>query len=121
MLNQRRLQAATKVKKTIIRDLLFADDCALTALSEPTMQKTMDKFSRACTNFGLTISIPKTVVQHQPKPGNQYHPPNITVNTVRLKDVDRFTYTSEAHCHAVLTSIKKSIPELQRQVAPLVA
>lgn len=56
----RRMNAVTKVKTTIIRDLLAADDCALSADSEPSMQNSMDQFPRACDNFELTISIKKT-------------------------------------------------------------
>ena len=51
--NPRRLQAITKVKETIIRDFLFADDCALNASTEEKMQHELDRFSSACDNFGL--------------------------------------------------------------------
>ena len=51
--NLRKLQARTKVKTDTINDLLFADDCALNAPSEASMQHSVDKFSN---NFGLTIS-----------------------------------------------------------------
>ena len=64
LFNLRRLQAKTKVKTDIIRDFLFADDCALNAGSEADMQHSEDKFFIACTNFGLTISIKKTEVLH---------------------------------------------------------
>ena len=92
LFNTRRLQAVTKVKETVIRDLLFADDCALNATREQEMQHEMDNFSSACDNFGLTISTKKTEVLHQPAPGNSYQEPNITVKGQRLQAVDHFTY-----------------------------
>ena len=90
--NARRLQAVTKVKETVIRDLLFADDCALSAQSERAMQEAMDRFSTACNNFGLTISTKKTEVLYQPAPGKQYSDPCITVNGQKLQAVENFTY-----------------------------
>ncbi|KAL8567720.1 hypothetical protein ACOMHN_009028 [Nucella lapillus] len=57
-----RLQAVPKVKETVLRDLLFADDCALNAGDEQEMQAEMDNLSSACNNFGLTISTKKTEV-----------------------------------------------------------
>jgi len=92
LFNLRRLQAVTKVKETVIRDLLFADDCALNAATEQEMQQEMDSFSSACDNFGLTISTKKTEVMHQPAPGKSYHEPNITVKGQRLQAVEHFTY-----------------------------
>ena len=92
LFNARRLKAVTKVKETVIRDLLFADDCALNATNEGEMQQEMDSFSSACDNFGLTISTKKTEVLHQPAPGNVYLEPNITVKGQRLQAVEHFTY-----------------------------
>ena len=53
--NQHHLKAATKVKQTVIRDLLFVDDCALNVTSKCNMQDSQDRFFTACNNFGLTI------------------------------------------------------------------
>ena len=89
------------VKKTVIRDFLFADDCALNALTEQDMQATMDKFSAACDNFGLTISTTKTEVMHQPAPGKTYTEPSISVNGQVLKAVDKFTYLGSTLSRAV--------------------
>ena len=75
-----------------INGFLFADDCALKSISEDDMQQDVDKFAVACTNFGLTISIKKTEVMHQPAPGKTYIEPNITINGQCLKAVDKFTY-----------------------------
>ena len=90
LFNLRRLQAKTKVKTDIIRDFLFADDCALNAGSEADMQRSVEIFSIACTNFGLTISKKKTEVQHQPATGKPSVEPNITVNGQSAEN--RFTY-----------------------------
>ena len=92
LLNLRRLQAKTKVSTDTISDFLFADYCALNASSEADMQPSVDKFSDACDNFGLTISTKKTEVMYQPAPGRPYTEPNISVNGQRLSVVDKFTY-----------------------------
>ena len=92
LFNPRRLEAATKVKETVLRDFLFADDCALNASDEQEMQAEMDSFSAACNNFSLTISTKKTEVMFQPAPGNQYHALQITVNGQTLQAVETFTY-----------------------------
>ena len=92
LFNPRRLEAATKVKETVLRDFLFAEDCAFNAGDEQKMQAKMDSFSAACNNFGLTITTKKTEVMFQPAPGNQYHEPQITVNGQTLQAVETFTY-----------------------------
>ena len=92
LFNPRRLQAVTKVKETVLRDFLFADDCALNASDVHEMQVEMDSLSAACNNFGLTISTKKTEVMFQPAPGNQYHEPKISVNGQTLQAVETFTY-----------------------------
>ena len=90
--NLRRLKAKTMVKTDTINDFLFADDCALNSISADDMQQNVDKFAEACTNFGLTISIKKTEVMHQPAPGKTYIEPSITINVQCLKTVYKFTY-----------------------------
>ena len=90
--NLRRLKAKTKVKTDTINDFLFADDCALNSISADDMQQNVDKFAEACTNFGLTISIKKTEVMHQPAPGKTYTEPSITINGQCLKAVNKVTY-----------------------------
>jgi len=92
LFNPRRLQAVTKVKETILRDFVFADDCALNASNEQEMQAEMDSFSTACNNFGLIISTKKTEVMYQPAPNKQYHELQITVNGQILQAVETFTY-----------------------------
>ena len=92
LFNPTRLQAATKVKETVLRDFLIADDCTLNASDEKEMQAEMDSFSAACNNFGLTIGTNKTEVMFQPALGNQYHEPRIKENRETLQAVETFTY-----------------------------
>ena len=49
-----------KVKKTVIRDFLFADDCALNAKTEETMQHETDCLCQGCDNFFITTSTKNT-------------------------------------------------------------
>ena len=56
------------------------------------MQGAVDRMSKACDNFQLTISTKKTEVVHQPAPGKPYSEPTITVKGQKLPVVDKFTY-----------------------------
>ena len=91
--NLRRLKSKTNVKVETLRELLFADDCALNSNTEAEMQQCVNEFSRACDNFGFTISIKKTEVMHRPTPRKIYHEPHIFVNDEPLKATDSFSYT----------------------------
>ena len=103
--NHQRFKAKTLLRRIIIRDLLFADDAALVATSLEEAQLLVDRFSSACKAFGLTISIKKTEVIHQPPPtpkqvrGVKQNQPvhSFPVTTIRvdesnLKYVKNFTY-----------------------------
>ena len=96
MFNLRRLKAKTTLKLATLRELLFADDCALNSNTEAEIQQCVNHFSRACDNFGFTISTKKTEVMHQPAPRKMYHEPHIFVNDEPLKATDScinsFTY-----------------------------
>ena len=59
--NLRRLNSKTRTSKMLIRDLIFADDCALLlAHSVDDIQAVTDAFARSACRFGLTISLKKT-------------------------------------------------------------
>ena len=65
------------------------------------MQGAVDRMSKACDNFQLTISTKKTEVVHQPAPGKPYSEPTITVNGQKLQVVDKFTYLGSTLFRAV--------------------
>ena len=90
--NLRRLKSYTKVTWAIVRDFLFADDCALAAHSEADLQELADCFATAATSFGLTVSIKKTEVLRQLAPNTARPLPNITMDGNALKNVDTFKY-----------------------------
>ena len=87
-----RLRAKSKVFTTVVRDLLYADDCDLVAHTVEDMQSLVSSFDSACDAFGLTINIKKTVVMYQHAPGKLYKKPTIIVKDSCLKVVDTFTY-----------------------------
>ena len=57
LFNVARLRAKQKVKNFTMPDLLFADDAALVAHCAQDLQTLLSKFSSACSDFGLTISL----------------------------------------------------------------
>ena len=65
--------------------LLYADDQAKTAKSETKIQGYMDRMSKACDNYDLTISTKKTEVVNQPAPGKPYSEPTNAVNGHKLR------------------------------------
>ena len=89
--NLRCLKTHTKVTRAIVRDFLFADDCALAAHSEDDLQQIADCFATAAKSFGLTVSIKKTEVL---TPNTARPPANISMdgNVHVLKYVDTFKY-----------------------------
>nr|XP_014349996.1 PREDICTED: uncharacterized protein LOC102357907 [Latimeria chalumnae] len=89
--NLSRLRAKSKIVEQLIRDLLFADDCALLAHTLD-IQDIMNHFARSAEHFGLTISLKKTEVLFQPRPGSNYAPPPVTIGDHLLTYVEKFTY-----------------------------
>ena len=60
--NTQRLKAKMIVTKSLVRDLPYADDCAIVAHSEDDLQNLAGYLSVATKRFGLTISMKKTEV-----------------------------------------------------------
>ena len=87
-----RLKTHSKVLVDFLRDVLFADDCALCTTTQSDMQHAVDLFARACKDFGLTISIKKTEVMYQPPPGEPYVEPYITIQGQKLVATAKFPY-----------------------------
>ena len=82
----------TKTMMSVIRKLLYPDDCALLTHTEMEMQHLMDSFEAACTALGLTISLKKTVLIYQPTSRKTYVEPSIYVYGQKLKVVPKFVY-----------------------------
>ena len=69
-------------------DFLFTDDAAVVARSAKDLQQLINHFSKACQNFGLTISLKKTQVMCQ----GVDSPPSITISIQELEDIHDFVY-----------------------------
>ena len=88
LFNLARLKARTKVREALIRDMLFADDAAVATHTQRELQLLMDRFSQACKDFALTISLKKTNVLGQDTPA----PLVIVIDDYQLDAVHQFTY-----------------------------
>jgi len=89
--NLARLKAKTKVRKVLIRELLFADDAALTSYGEECRERLIDRFAAACKEFGLTICLKKTNVVGQDVRTN----PSINIGAHTLEVGQGFTDLGE--------------------------
>ena len=56
------------------------------------MQLLTDCFSQAAKRFGHTVSIKKTEIMFQPKPGSQKQTPTVFVDGAALRVTDCFCY-----------------------------
>ena len=89
LFNISRFRAKTKLKESTVREPLFADDAAQVAHRPESLQRLLDRFSQSCRNFGLKISLKKTVTMHQGSAGSNSE---INVDGSSLDSVDKFCY-----------------------------
>ena len=79
-----------KVTKSLVRDLLYADDCAVVAHWEDDLQRLADSLSAVTKLFGLTVSIKKTEVMFQPGKRSRANMPEIKIDGKAFNNVDSF-------------------------------
>ncbi|XP_067032362.1 uncharacterized protein [Acropora muricata] len=79
--------AKTKIRKTTIRDMLFPTMQPLLR-TQNMISSNIDRFSHACRDFRLTISLKKTNVLGQ----DVDTPPVIIIDNYQLEVVHEFTY-----------------------------
>ena len=104
-----RLKAKTKTREVLIRDMLFADDDALTSHKDVHLQNLMYCFTQACEGFRLTISLRKTNLMSQACE----IPPTITINNYQLDLVKEFTYLGSMDSE-ISRRIGRATPTLAR-------
>ncbi|KAI0232616.1 hypothetical protein LSAT2_017074 [Lamellibrachia satsuma] len=88
LFNLARLRAKTKATEVYVREMLFADDAALTAHSGEALQRLVNPFAHACREFGLTISLKTTNVIAR----DASQVPSVKINDYTLEVVEDFTY-----------------------------
>ena len=71
-----------------VRDLLFADDAAITTHTQEVLQRLLDRFSDTCGHFGLPISLAKTQVMGQ----DIKEIPSLFIHNYKLEVVHEFVY-----------------------------
>ena len=94
LFNPARLRVKTKVRKVMLRDLLFADDTTLVARSKDKLQTLLSRLSdHAFEVFRLSISLEKTKIMFQ---GSETTP-TITIKDYTLDVVSHFNSNFIVH------------------------
>ena len=87
-----RLTAKTNSLFDLIQEALSANDCARVTNEESDLQLMLDSVSQSAKLFGLTISLEKTEILHQPAPGGNNTVPVITIDSIQLANAESFRY-----------------------------
>ena len=87
-LNSQDSEPKPRVHEKYVRDLLFADDAAITTHTQEDLQRLLERFSDACRHFGLTISLAKTQVMGQ----DIKEIPSLFIHNYKLEVVHEFLY-----------------------------
>ena len=74
--------------ETCVRDVLLADDAAITTHTQEDLQRLLDHFSEACRPFGLTISLAKTQVMGQ----DIKEKPSLFIHNYKREVIHEFVY-----------------------------
>ena len=90
--NVHRILSQRKVSSSLMRELLYVDDCDIVAHSEYELQCFMNHFVSAYNSFSLKINLKKTVVTYSPAPRSTYIEPIIFVEGNKLDVVHSFVY-----------------------------
>ena len=88
----RRLNTRIRTLERLIMEALFTDDCAVITNSEHELQTIISRSAKVSHLFGLTISLNKTKVMHQPAPGSTETSPSINIDGTQQKSVNHFRY-----------------------------
>jgi hypothetical protein len=86
--NLSRLRTKSKVQLKYPRHDLSANDAVITPHSVEDLSTLMTRFSDACQDFGLAISLKNTQVMSQ----NLDHPPKIRISNHQLEALDDLVY-----------------------------
>ena len=119
--NLARLRAKTKVRKVLIREMLFAGDAAVATHTPEELQSLMYCFWQACKDFGLTISLKKKNLLGLDRKA----PPVIAIDDYELDAVCQVTYigstiTDNLSLDAEINKgIGKAASSLARLTAPV--
>ena len=110
--NFSRLKSKARTSKLLIRDILFAYDCARLARKIDGIQMIAKAFARSARRFGLTINLTKTEVMYERKTGTDSSAPIISIDSNLLNVTDKFTYLN-----STLSQNTFTMSCLQRQSA----
>ena len=95
LFNLARFRSRRRTTEGVCRDLLFADDAALVAHDEQSLQTMLDRLDWACRVFSLNISVTKTKIL----PQGVQTAPIISLGEENLATVNRFTYLGSVVTH----------------------